>query len=385
MAQTHRLETDTLVRPDLAPVDEALVAEFIRHLQTGAQKARLSPARFLMVPENRAQLGVFLPEQTSRDLIVHNLGQVADVPTIHTPMRFVEAEVTPYTRKSERTNGESQARERITTGWDIAPATAINQPIVAIPSNWEVDMEPIRVRAPRVVADRPVPVTERGLRAVSSKEVVKYTGLTEVQFEVQMVLGKAHAITEGCLEAIPVVLPRWNDDWAQTRFSWVDDTFYIRDPMLLRFNRDKLTRRLGPPSDMGEEMVRQINGLSGQAVHFGIQALAEANIGRYLAARLNGQMPQIDVFMKERIGLLHSSARAAMVAYESLISQALTWSAAGVNVLSPREYVFAAEATASFFDGVSAAGEFMAHDTGRLAGVLKSLKSDLRDLGWRGK
>jgi len=78
-----------------------------------------------MVPENRAQLGVFLPEQTSRDLIVHNLGQVADVPTIHTPMRFVEAEVTPYTRKSERTNGESQARERITTGWDIAPATAI--------------------------------------------------------------------------------------------------------------------------------------------------------------------------------------------------------------------------------------------------------------------
>lgn len=359
---------EAITMTETVPVDETLVAEFIRHLQEGAKRQRVTPARFLMVPENRNQLGVVLPESTARSLEVHGLSQVVDVPAIPAPMHFVEQKITQASRW-----------EKVTTGWDIAPGP-MAQPVAAAPDNWEVAMETIKIRAPKVTVDRQAPDTERGFREVAPAEVVKYTGLTEVQFEVQLVKGRAYAITEGVLEAIPVILPSVGRAWVL-----VDDSF-VRDPMLLRFNRNKLAQRLGALGDMGEEMVRQVNGLSGQAVHFGIQALAEANIGAYLAAKLQGRLPeQFDSFMKERVRLLYSSARLAMVAYESLVNQAIAWSQAGIQVLSPREFVFAAEATGSFFDGMSQAGEFMAHDTGRLAGVLATLKSDLRSLGWRGE
>lgn len=375
---------ETLARP-LAErqVADELVAEFIRHLQAGARKQGISPAMYLMAPGNRSELGVASSEGVIESLTVRGLSQMEECPVVSAPIRFVEEMVLP----------RDQIGEVVMTGWDLTPGI-VTQPIMAETSNWEVGgMEPIRVSVPRLTANRPVPTTNRGVREVSAREVTGYTGLTEVQFEIQPILGKAQAITHGCLAAIPVVLPRWNvdpltqgSDFELANISRPTRDQSTRDPMLLRINSGKLAARLGGSwGDMVEQMVGQINGLSGQAVHFAVQALAEARAVWYLDAHLKGQKSWFDPLMGKRIGMLYSSARLAMAAYEALVNQAIAWSQVGVNVLSPGEYAFAAEATGSFFDGASEAGEFMAHDTGRLVGVLGRLRSDLVSLGWRGK
>lgn len=354
--------------------DEALMAEFIRHLQAGSKKQRLSPARYLMVPENRTEMGLTVSEP-GRFMVSHPTEIVGSI----TPARFVDGKIEEYTSKDNAT-GEKTMRERIWTGWEVT-----NKSVSAgaeVSGKWGVEIEPIMVRAPKVTADRLAPTTERGLREVSARQVAEYTGLTEVQFEIQPVLGKSHAITEGCLEAIPVILPT-----PESLRAWAGTIGEHYDPMLLRFNRGKLMARLGGSlGDMGETMVSQINAYSGQAVHFAVQAIAEARMGRYLADKLSGSSSIfIDNWMRERIQLLRSSAGLAMTAYGSLVDQAIAWSQAGVNILNPREFVFAAEATGSFFDGVSDAGDFMAHDAGRLGGLLASLRSDLRSNGWNEK
>lgn len=377
MANRRGLETETEVRVD----DKTLMAEFIRHLQTGARKQRLSPARFLMAPENRAEMGLTVSEP-SRFVVSHPSEIVGSI----SPIRFVQEKVEGYT-SSNQTTGEEK-RERVWTGWEVA-----NESVSAgaeVSGKWEVEIEPIRIRTPRVTVDRPVPNTERGLREVSARQVAEYTGLTEVQFDIQPVLGKSHAITEGCLEAIPVILPTplSMSSWRGTSREYFDSmlTGEYYDPMLLRFNREKLVARLGDLGDMGETMVSQINAYSGQAVHFAVQAIAEARMGRYLADKLSGSSSVfIDDWMRGRIQLLRSSARLAMVAYETLVDQAIGWSEMGINILNPREFAFAAQATGSFFDGVSDAGDFMAHDTNRLGGLLAKMRSDLVTLGWNGK
>lgn len=360
------------VEKEVGVDDEALMAEFIRHLQMGARKQRLSPARFLMAPENRAEMGLTVSEP-SRFAVSHPSEIVGSI----SPIRFVQEKVEGYT-SSNQTTGEEK-RERVWTGWEVA-----NESVPAgaeVSGKWEMEIEPIRVHAPKVTADRLAPTTERGLREVSARQVAEYTGLTEVQFVIQPILGKSHAITEGCLEAIPVILPT-----PESLRAWEGEIGEHYDPMLLRFNRGKLITRLGNLGDMGETMVSQINAYSGQAVHFAVQAIAEARMGRYLADKLSGSSSVfIDGWMRGRIQLLRSSARLAMVAYETLVDQAIGWSMVGINILNPREFAFAAQATGSFFDGVSDAGDFMAHDTNRLGGLLAKMRSDLMTLGWKGK
>ena len=379
MANKQGQEIETEVRVN----DEALMTEFIRHLQAGARKQKLSPARYLMVPENRAEMGLEVSE-SGRFMVSHPTEIVGSI----TPARFVDGKIEGYTSK-DSASGEEIKMERVWTGWEVA-----NESVSAgaeVSGKWGVEIEPIRVRAPKVTADRLAPATERGLREVSARQVAEYTGLTEVQFDIQPVLGKSHAITEGCLEAIPVILPTplSMSSWRGTSREYFDSmlTGEYYDPMLLRFNRGKLMARLeGSLGDMGETMVSQINAYSGQAVHFAVQAIAEARMGRYLADKLSGSSSVfIDDWMRGRIQLLRSSARLAMVAYETLVNQAIGWSTVGINILNPREFAFAAQATGSFFDGVSDAGDFMAHDTNRLGGLLAKMRSDLVTLGWNGK
>lgn len=368
MAYVQEQDIKTGVRID----DEALMAEFIRHLQSGAKKAHQSPARYLMAPENRIEMGLEV-SKPSRFAVSQSTETVGI-----SPVRFVEERVKGYTSKSNAT-GEETKREQVWTGWEVTNGSTL--PETEVPGKWEVGIEPIRVRAPKLTADRPAPISERGLQEISARQVAEYTGLTEIQFEIQPVLGKPHAITEGCLEAIPVILPT-----PESLKAWRGAIGEHYDPMLLRFNREKLIARLGNLGDMGETMVSQINAYSGQAVHFAVQAIAEAQMGRYLADKLSGSSSIfIDNWMKERIQLLRSSARLAMVAYESLVGQAIALSEAGINILNLREFAFAAEVTGSFFDGVSDAGDFMANGTNRLDGLMAQMRSDLVRLGWKGK
>jgi|CXWL01.1.fsa_nt_gi hypothetical protein len=362
-------------RPVVTIESEDLTKEFLRHLQAAAKKNHQSPARYLLEPGHREELGLSVVE-SGRELSTHvgaELPMVAD----ESPFRFVQGRVEGFEIKGQ--GDELPARgERIWSGWEVAGGTI---PAPVMPSTgWEVEIEPIRVNMPKISEARPVLGSDRGFRPINTREVAALTGLTEVQFEIQPVLGSAHAITQGVLEAVPVVLPKYG-----TAVAWMTNDALYRDPMLLRFNRGKLVERMGDFGDVLAATVDQLNGFSGQAVHFAVQALAEAHMGAYLADKLVGRSSFIDNWLKERIKLLHSSARLAMTAYESLVAQTIAWSELGVYVLGPQEYAFAANATASFFDGVNEAGQFVSHDVARLGGVMDHLRSDLRSLGWKGR
>ncbi len=369
MAYPNQVELETVIRTSES--DEA-VAEFIRHLQKAAKENRQTPARYLLEPGHRQELGLAVVE-SNRGLATHVR---AESPTITTesPFKFVQR-VEGFEIMGQQDVLPARG-QRIWTGWEVAGGT-IPAPVMP-ETGWEVGIEPIRVNLPKLVEAKPVLGSDRGLRQITNREVAQMTGLTEVQFAIQPVLGKAHAITQGVLEAVPVVLPKY-DAWAMA-----NDAFY-RDPMLLRFRRKELEKRVGGVGDMLETTVDQLNGFSGQAVYFAVQALAEAHMGQYLADKLVGRKSFVDNWLKERIRLLHAAAKLATTAYVSLVDQAIGWSQTGVYILGPQEYAFAAAVTGSFFDGVNEAGEFVSHDVARLGGVMEHLRGDLRSLGWKGK
>lgn len=354
--------------------NEGLTEEFLRHLQAAAKKSRQSPARYLLEPDHREELGLSVVG-SDRRLSTHVRNELPMM-AVESPFKFVRR-VEGFEIKGK--GDELPARgERIWSGWEGVGGT-ISAPVM--PSiGWEVEIEPIRVNMPKMSEVGPILGSNRGFRPINAREVAALTGLTEVQFEIQPVLGSAHAITQGVLEAVPVILPKY-----ETAVAWMTNDALYRDPMLLRFNRGKLVERMGELGDALATTVDQLNGYSGQAVHFAIQALTEASMGQYLADKLVGRQSFIDNWLKERIRLLHSSARLAMVAYESLVTQSIAWSELGLDVLGPQEYAFAAAATGSFFDGVDEAGQFIAQDDFRLLELVNILRGDLKSLGWRGE
>jgi len=371
---TQRVEVETQeTREDLAN-------EFLRHVLEGAKRQKMTAARYLLEPANRENLGISLSEEFRQGLIVRSSESDTTIPTAGIRLRYLPGKAVSYL--GEPSQGEvGQLRERVQTGWEINSGRQRTVP--PSDSNWEVGMERIRISVPKMVEDRKVPDSERGSREISRQEIARATGLTENQFEIQPILGRSRAVCEGILEAVPVILPRIQVEQTSDDPFSVLNGYFVRDPMLLRVNLRKMASRLSQSGDIAGELAAQVNGISSQAVHYAVQALAEANMASYLAAHLSGEKVQVQVFMKERMKLLAAAAKLAMTAYESLVNQAIAFSQIGIQILTPREFGFAAEATGSFFDGMSEAGQFAAGGTGRLNGVVNQLENDLLSLRGR--
>ena len=215
--------------------------------------------------------------------------------------------------------------------------------------------------------------------------MAKFTGLSETQFDIQAVPG-GNTLTIGVLEATPVILPtmstllKYGTAWSSNS---VNDTLPVRDPMLLRINPDKLKKRLGSTGDLVGDFVTQVNGYSGLAVKYAVQAMTEAHMGEYLRRKLDGaQSSELEEWMIERVRMLRSAASLAMTSLETLISQSIAFSSMGICILTPKEMGFAGQVIESFFAGVSEEGEFLGGGSGQLNRVINSVNKDLHNYTW---